>query len=85
MAGIKFIFPIHHSVSDVQVVLTVLMKILFPCRHPAPDVTLGLVRVQHLAGLAGKGRVDLEETFRDVWWCQVRNKKNCISFDCLRN
>ena len=36
-----------------------LMQILFPCCHPAPDVPLGLVRVQHLAGFAGKRRVDL--------------------------
>ena len=27
---------------------------------------LGLVRVQHLAGLAGKGRVDLEKAVGDV-------------------
>ena len=66
MTGVKFIFPIHHSVSDVQVVLTVLMKILFPCRHPAPDVTLGFVGVEDFAGLAGKGRVNLEKAFRDV-------------------
>lgn len=44
-----------------------LMQILFPCCHPAPDVPLGLVRVQHLAGLAGKGRVDLEEPLGDIF------------------
>ncbi len=43
-----------------------LMQILFPCCHPAPDVPFGLVRVQHLAGLAGKGRVDLEKAFCDI-------------------
>ena len=43
-----------------------LMQILFPCCHPAPDVPLGLVRVQHLAGLPGQGRVNLEEPFGDV-------------------
>ena len=55
--------------------LSMLMQILFPCCHPAPDVPLRLVRVQHLAGLAGKGRVDLEKAVGDVWWCQGRNKK----------
>ena len=43
-----------------------LMQILFPCCHPAPDVPLRLVRVQHLAGLAGKGRVDLEKAVGNV-------------------
>ena len=44
-----------------------LMQILFPCRHPAPDMPLGLVRVQHFAGLASKRRIDLEKAFRDVF------------------
>ena len=43
-----------------------LVKIFFSRRHPAPDVPLRLVRVQHLAGFAGKGRVDLDETVGDV-------------------
>ena len=51
-----------------------LMKIFFSCRHPAPDVTLGFVGVEDFAGLAGKGRVDLEKAFRDIWRCQVKNK-----------
>lgn len=66
MTGVKFIFPIHHSVLDVQVVLTVLMKIFLPCGHPSPDVTLGLVGIKDLAGLAGEGRVDLKEALGDV-------------------
>ena len=49
-----------------------LMKILLSRSHPAPDVTLRLVRIQHLTGFPGKG---LEEPFGDIWWCQVRNKK----------
>ena len=51
-----------------------LMKILLSRSHPAPDMTLRLVRIQHLTGFPGKGRVDLEEPFGDVWWCQVKNK-----------
>ena len=33
-----------------------LMKVFLSRCHPAPDVPLGLVRVQHLAGLAGVKR-----------------------------
>ena len=43
-----------------------LMQILFPCRHPAPDVTLRLVGVEDFACLTGKRRIDLEKAFRDV-------------------
>ena len=57
------------------VLLAMLMKILLPCRHSAPDMPLRFVRVQNLARFPGKGRVDLEEPFGDVWWCQGRNKK----------
>ena len=61
------------------VLLAMLMKILLPCRHSAPDMPLRFIGVKHLACLLGKGRVDLEEPFGDVWWCQVRNKKNTSS------
>ena len=57
------------------VLLAMLMKILLPCRHSAPDMPLRFIGVKHLACLLGKGRVDLEEPFGDIWWCQVRNKK----------
>ena len=57
------------------VLLAMLMKILLPRRHAAPDMPLRFVRVQNLARFPGKGRVDLEEPFGDVWWCQGRNKK----------
>ena len=56
------------------VLLAMLMKILLPCRHSAPDMPLRFVRVQNLARFPGKGRVDLEEPFGDIWWCQVKNK-----------
>ena len=52
-----------------------LVKTLLSRSHPAPDMTLRLVRIQHLAGFPGKGRVDLAEPLGDIWWCQVRNKK----------
>ena len=39
--------------------LSVLVEIFLSRCHPAPDVALGLVDVEDLAGLAGKGRVDL--------------------------
>ena len=58
-----------------SVLLSTLMKIFLSRRHPAPDVPLGFVSVKHLAGFTGKGRVDLEEPFGDIWWCQGRNKK----------
>ena len=57
------------------VLLAMLMKILLPCRHSAPDMPLRFIGVKHLACLLGKGRIDLEEPFGDIWWCQVRNKK----------
>ena len=43
-----------------------LMKILLSRGHPAPDVTLRLVRIQHLTGFPGKGRVDLAEPFGNI-------------------
>ena len=58
-----------------SVLLSTLMKIFLSRSHPAPDMPLGFVSVKHLAGFTGKGRVDLEEPFGDIWWCQVRNKK----------
>lgn len=65
--------------------LSMLMKIFLSRSHPAPDMPLRFIHVQHLARLPGKGRIDLEKPFGNVWWCQAGNKKNCISFDCLRN
>ena len=58
--------------------LSMLMKIFLSRSHPAPDMPLGFIRIQNLASLPGQGRVNLEEPFGDVWWCQVRNKKNFI-------
>lgn len=61
------------------VLLAMLMKILLPCRHSAPDMPLRFIGVKHLACLLGKGGIDLEEPFGDIWWCQVKNKnKNKI-------
>ena len=57
------------------VLLAMLMKILLPRRHAAPDMPLRFIGVKHLACLLGKGRIDLEEPFGDILWCQVRNKK----------
>ena len=42
------------------------MQIFLSRSHPAPDMPLRLVRIQHLAGFTGKGRVDLEEPFGDI-------------------
>ena len=44
-----------------------LMKIFLSCSHPSPDVALGFVHVQNLAGFTGKGGVDLEEPFGDIF------------------
>ena len=57
-----------------SVLLSTLMKIFLSRRHPAPDMPLGFVSVKHLSGFTGKGRVDLEEPFGDIWRCQVKNK-----------
>ena len=57
-----------------SVLLSTLMKIFLSRSHPAPDMPLGFVSVKHLAGFTGKGRVDLEEPFGDIWRCQVKNK-----------
>ena len=43
-----------------------LMKILLSRSHPAPDMTLRLVRIQHLTGFPGKGRVDLAEPLGNI-------------------
>ena len=48
------------------VLLAMLMKILLPCRHSAPDMPLRFIGVKHLACLLGKGRIDLEETLGDI-------------------
>ena len=48
------------------VLLAMLMKILLPCRHSAPDMPLRFIGVKHLACLLGKGRIDLEEPFGDI-------------------
>lgn len=48
------------------VLLAMLMKILLPCRHSAPDMPLRFIGVKHLACLLGKGRVDLEEPLGDI-------------------
>lgn len=50
-----------------SVLLSTLMKIFLSRRHPAPDMPLGFVSVKHLAGFTGKGRVDLEEPFGDIF------------------
>ena len=50
-----------------SVLLSTLMKIFLSRRHPAPDMPLGFVSVKHLAGFTGKGRVDLEEPFGNVF------------------
>ena len=42
------------------------MQIFLSRSHPAPDMPLRLVRIQHLAGFTGKGRIDLEEPFGDI-------------------
>lgn len=52
--------------SNVSAVLHMLMQILLLCRHPAADVPLGLVDVQHLARLRRERRVDLRKTLGDV-------------------
>lgn len=46
--------------------LAMLMKILLPCRHSAPDMPLRFIGVKHLACLLGKGGIDLEEPFGDI-------------------
>ena len=61
------------------VLLAMLMKILLPCRHSAPDMPLRFIGVKHLACLLGKGGINLEEPFGDVWWCQGKNKKTTSS------
>lgn len=49
------------------VLLAMLMKILLPCRHSAPDMPLRFIGVKHLACLLGKGGINLEEPFGDVF------------------
>ena len=52
--------------SNASLFSHMLMQILLLCRHPAADVPLGLVDVQHLARLRRERRVDLRETLGDV-------------------
>ena len=42
------------------------MQIFLSRSHPTPDMPLRLVRIQHLAGFTGKGRVDLAEPLGDI-------------------
>lgn len=49
------------------VCLFMLMKILLSCSHPAPDVALRFVGVKNLSGFTGKGWVNLEEPFGDIF------------------
>ena len=48
------------------VLLAMLMKILLPCRHSAPDMPLRFIGVKHLACLLGKGGINLEEPFGNI-------------------
>ena len=50
-----------------SVLLSTLMKIFLSRSHPAPDVTLRFVCIKHLSGFTGKGRVNLEEPFGNVF------------------
>ena len=52
-----------------SVLLSTLMKIFLSRSHPAPDVTLRFVCIKHLSGFTGKGRVNLEEPFGNVFMC----------------
>ena len=52
--------------SNASAFSHMLMQILLLCRHPAADVPLGLVDVQHLARLRRERRVDLRKTLGDV-------------------
>lgn len=51
------------------VCLFMLMKILLSCSHPAPDVALRFVGVKNLSGFTGKGWVNLEEPFGNIFMC----------------
>ena len=44
-----------------------LMKVFLSRGHPAPDMPLRFIGVKHLACLLGKGRIDLEEPFGDIF------------------
>ena len=44
-----------------------LMKILLSCSHSSPDVPLGLIHIQHFARFPGKGRIDLEQPFGNIF------------------
>ena len=52
--------------SNASAFSHMLMQILLLCRHPAADVPLGLVDVQHLARLRRERRVDLRKALGDV-------------------
>lgn len=44
-----------------------LMKIFLSRSHPAPDMPLRFIHVQHLSRLPGKGRIDLEKPLSNVF------------------
>ena len=52
--------------SNASAFSHMLMQILLLCRHPAADVPLGLVDIQHLARFRRERRVDLRQTLGDV-------------------
>lgn len=62
--------PLFHAGAHRHAVLVFFLR-----GKSAADVAFGFVDVQNDARLGGKGRIDLFEAFRDVCWCQVRNKK----------
>ena len=43
-----------------------LMKILLSRSHPAPDMPLRFIHVQHLPRFPGQGGIDLEEPLSDI-------------------
>lgn len=44
-----------------------LMQIFLSRSHPAPDMPFRFIRIKHLSGFPGKGGIDLEESFGDVF------------------
>ena len=63
------------------VCLFMLMKILLSCSHPAPDVALRFVGVKNLSGFTGKGWVNLEEPFGNIF--MYRTLTDTELFRCL--
>ena len=51
-----------------------LMKILLSRSHPAPDMALRFIHIQHLSRFPRQRWVDLDEPFGNIWRCQVKNK-----------